>query len=193
MHEWKKKLQDPERFDPFTDRTARDIRNSLSEAFVTALAAKDPDQYLNIAQKWQKQKVSFLYADYINDRLLRYGNVFDAVQKDGIDNPLQQAVVIWNQGLFFEFHDYLEPLWQAATGDQRQALKGLIKAAGVYIHLEQHHHRSARSLAMKSYDLLRQFPHCLSFIANYEALLGKLKNFEPTPPRLEISSLTDSL
>jgi hypothetical protein len=44
---------------------------------------------------------------------------------------------------------------------------------------------------MKSYELLRQYPHCLSFIANYETLLEKLKNFEPTPLRLEISSFSD--
>jgi hypothetical protein len=191
MHEWKKKLQDPERFDPFADRTARDIRNSLSQAFVAALTARDPEQYLNVAQKWKEQNLSSLYADYIGDRLLCYKNVFDAVQTGGINDPLQQAIVVWNQGLFFEFHDHLEPLWQAATGDQRQALKGLIKAAGVYIHLEQHHHQAAQSLAMKSYDLLRQYPHCLPFIANYKALLGKLKNFEPTSLRLEISSSYD--
>jgi hypothetical protein len=191
MIEQNRKLQGPERFDPFTDRTARDIRNSLSEAFAAALAAKDPEQYLNIAQNWRVQNVSSLYADYIDDRLRRYENVFDAVQTGGINDPLQQASVIWNQGLFFEFHDLLEPLWQAAKGDQRQALKGLIKAAGVYIHLEQQHHQAAQSLAMKSYDLLRQYPHCLSFIANYKTLLESLKNFKPTAPRLEIVSFRD--
>jgi hypothetical protein len=191
MIEQNRKLQGPERFDPFADRTARDIRNSLSEAFVAALAAKDPEQYLNIAQNWRVQNVSSLYADYIDDRLRRYKNVFDAVQTDGINDPQQQAIVIWNQGLFFEFHDLLESLWQAAKGDQRQALKGLIKAAGVYIHLEQQHHQAAQSLAMKSYDLLRQYPHCLSFIANYKTLLESLKNFKPTAPRLEIASFRD--
>jgi hypothetical protein len=191
MIEQNRKLQGPERFDPFTDRTARDIRNSLSEAFAAALAAKDPEQYLNIAQNWRVQNVSSLYADYIDDRLRRYENVFDAVQTGGINDPLQQASVIWNQGLFFEFHDLLESLWQAAKGDQRQALKGLIKAAGVYIHLEQQHHQAAQSLAMKSYYLLRQYPHCLSFIANYKTLLESLKNFKPTAPRLEIASFRD--
>ncbi|MEJ2730046.1 MAG: hypothetical protein P8185_16345 [Deltaproteobacteria bacterium] len=106
----KEKIKTAERFDPFTERTARDIRNSLSEAFVAALAAKDPEPYLNIAQKWQEQNVSSLYADYIDDRLQRYQNVFDAVQAGGIDDPLQQAIVVWNQGLYIEFHDHLEPL-----------------------------------------------------------------------------------
>jgi len=70
-------------------------------------------------------------------------------------------------------------------------LKGLIKAAGVYVHLEQHHEQAARSLARKAYNLLRQYTHCLSFIANYKTLLEGLKNCEPVPPRLLISSICD--
>ena len=42
----------------------------------------------------------------------------------------------------------------------------------------------AKSLALKSYRLLRQYAHCLAFIANYETLLGKLESCDPVPPRL---------
>ncbi|MGD8740038.1 MAG: DUF309 domain-containing protein [Desulfobacterales bacterium] len=182
----KKKLKKREQFDPFVDRTARDIRNSLSESFVAALAVRDPAKYLIVARKWREQNLSALHADYIGDRLLRYQHVFNAFQAGGMNDPLQQAVIIWNQRLFFEFHDYLEPHWKAATGDQRQVLKGLIKAAGVYIHLEQHHRQAAKSLAMKSYQLLRKYAHCLAFIANHETLLDKLESGDPVPPRLKI-------
>ena len=184
----KDKPKAAKRFDPFTDRTARDIRNSLSEAFVAALAAKEPEQYLNVSQNWQEQNLSARHSEYIADRLLRYDHVFDAVRAGGIEDPLQRALVIWNQRLFFEFHDHLEMIWKSATGDQRQALKGLIKAAGVYIHLEQHHRQAAKSLAMKSYQLLRQYVHCLAFIANYETLLDKLESGDPAPPRLKLIS-----
>ena len=83
----------------------------------------------------------------------------------------------------------METLWQAATGNQRQMLKGLIKAAGVYVHLEQHHEQAAKSLAMKSFNLLRQYSHRLAFIANSETLLDKLKKCDRIPPQLEISSI----
>ena len=180
-------IETPNRFDPFTNRTARDIRNSLSESFVAALAAGDPEKYLNAARKWRQQNLSSLHAAYIEDRVLRYEHVFDAIRASEIYDPLQQALVIWNQRLFFEFHDHLETIWKFATGDQRQALKGLIKAAGVYIHLEQHHRQAAEKLALKSYRLLRQYAHCLAFIANHEALLDKLKSGDPVPPRLKLS------
>ena len=178
----------PEKFDPFTDRTARDIRNTLSESFAASLAAMDPAGYLNVARKWQSPKLPAPYANYIDIRLQRYDLVFKKIRECRLDDPLQRAVVIWNQRLFFEFHDHLETLWKAATGDRRQMLKGLIKAAGVYVHLEQNHEEAAKSLAMKSFDLLRQYPHCLTFIANSETLLDKLKKCDRVPPQLEIAS-----
>jgi hypothetical protein len=187
MNEPKKKLKSPARFDPFVDRTARDIRNSLAKAFVTALAAMDPNAYLNIARKWGEQTRSSLYADYIADRLVRYGNVFKAIRAGGINDPLKQALVIWNQSLFFEFHDHLETLWHSANGDEHQALKGLIKAAGVYVHLEQNRRTAAESLAIKSARLLRKYAHCLAFMANYETLLDKLDRLDPVAPRLELA------
>ena len=179
------------KFDPFTDRTARDIRNSLSEAFVEAIGAKDQHEYMTIARQWRKQNLSSLHADYIADRLLRYENVLNAIQAGEISDPLQQAAAIWNQGLFFEFHDHLEALWKDATGDKRQALKGLIKAAGVYIHLEQNHQQAAASLAAKAHSLLQQYRHCLTFIAITETFLNTLKTGKPHPPRLEISSFDE--
>ena len=179
------------KFNPFTDRTARDIRNTLSESFAAALAATDPAGYLIEARKWRSQKLLARYANYVDIRLQRYDFVFNAIREYRIDDPLQQAVVIWNQSLFFEFHDHLETLWKTATGDRRQMLKGLIKAAGVYVHLEQHHDEAAKSLAMKSFDLLHQYSHCLAFLANSETLLDKLKKCDRVPPQLEISSVGD--
>ena len=181
-------VENSNKFDPFADRTARDIRNTLSEAFVAALDEMDPAEYSNVAQKWHSQNLAQHYRRYIDTRLQRYDLVFNAIRNDQIRDTLHRAVVIWNQNLFFEFHDHLEEIWHSASGDERQALKGLIKAAGVYIHLEQNHLPAARSLAIKAYDLLYQFAHCLPFIANYDTLLEKLKNCESTPPRLEFST-----
>lgn len=191
MNEQEKKLQGQDKFDPFTDRTARDIRNSLSEAFVAAIGAENPHEYLKIARQWRKQNLSSVHAGYIADRLLRYEDVLNTIHAGEITDPLQQALVIWNQGLFFEFHDHLEAIWKAADGDKRQALKGLIKAAGVFIHLEQDHQQAAESLAMKAHALLQQYHHCLTFIANTETLLNTLKTGEPHPPRLEICSFDE--
>ena len=180
-----------ERFNPFTDRTARDIRNTLSEAFVGALSAMDPGPYVNCSRRWQEQDLTALYGDYIKSRLLRYDRILNEVRTDEIEDPLQQALMIWNQGLFFEFHDHLETLWKAATGDMRQVFKGLIKAAGVYIHLEQNNQQAASSLAAKAYVLLEQYRDFLTFIANTQTLLDKLESCNPTPPQLKFAARHD--
>jgi hypothetical protein len=73
----KKKSKTTERFDPFTDRTARDIRNTLSESFAAALAAMDPAGYLIAARKWRLQKLSARYTNYIDMRLQRYDLVLN--------------------------------------------------------------------------------------------------------------------
>lgn len=179
----------PDGFDPFSDRIARDIRNTLSESFVEALARKDPAEYRAIAAKWLAGKPAAKYVKYIHDRLHRYDNVLEQISVIRLDDKLLQSLVIWNKCLFFEFHDHLERIWQQTKGNERQALKGLIKAAGVYIHMEHDHHQAVKSLSTKSLDLLRRYSDCLMFIANLNDLMESLKNMDPVSPRLENPAL----
>ena len=172
-------------FDPFNDRLSRDIRNTLSETFCEALDRMEPARYRNAAKKWLATKPADAYSAYIQNRLLRYDIVFDEFKAKGVEDPLLQVLVIWNNELFFEVHEHLEPIWYQATGDQRQSLKGLIKAAGVYIHMEHNHQQAVRSLSIKSLDLIRQYRHCLTFISNLDLLIDKLNTLDPIPPKLK--------
>lgn len=180
-----KRPASPAVFDPFNNRLARDIRNSLSEAFVDALTALDRSVYQSIAQKWLAGNLDDVYAAYIRDRLERYAQVFEKIRVAGINGAKIRTLVIWNHGLFFEVHDHLEHLWQQASGDERQALKGLIQAAGVYIHLKFNHRRAAAKLAIKSSDRIEKYADSLSFIENLILLIDKLQNLDIVPPRLQ--------
>ena len=177
------------KFDPFTNRLSRDIRNTLSEALMVALARMEPSAYRNEADGWLAQNPTATLVEYIQDRLRRYDCVFDQIKSGALNEPLLQSLVLWNNGLFFEFHDRVEGIWKQATGDRRQALKGLIKAAGVYIHSEFNHGQAVTRLAEKSYILIRQYSHCLAVIENLDALLKALKNLDSQPPRLENPAL----
>ena len=159
-----------EYFDPFNDRLSRDIRNSLSDAFVDALFRKQKSLYREAAENWQSTKPAEVYRNYIQNRLLRYDRVFEQIQANQVDDSRLQFIVIWNNELFFEVHDHLERVWSQAAGDQRQALKGLIKAAGVYIHMEHNRQKAAASLSVKAVDLIREHSRCFSFIANLDEL-----------------------
>jgi hypothetical protein len=177
------------KFDPFNNRLSRDIRNTLAEAFMAALSRMEPLVYRDEADIWRAQNPPEIYLEYIQDRLQRYDRVFEQIKANHLDEPLLQSLVIWNNGLFFEFHDHLEGIWKQATGDKRQALKGLIKAAGVYIHNECNHRQAVKSLSAKSYNLIRQYAYCLAFIKNLDALLQKLRTLDPDPPKLENPAL----
>ena len=173
------------RFDPFDDRLARDIRNVLSEAFVEALAPLNQEVYLEAAGRWTLENLPAEYRDYILDRLQRYRRVFNQIRDNRSNDQLIRALVIWNHGLFFEFHDHLEGIWRNSTGDEHQALMGMIKAAGVYIHSEFNHQQAAERLAAKSIRLLNRYSHCLAFIANLDVLIKKLRNLDTVPPQLK--------
>lgn len=173
------------RFDPFNNRLARDIRNTLSAAFVDAMLQVDKSRYQRTAEQWLARNLDDVYAGYIKDRLKRYGHVFDQIKLNRINDAKLRALIIWNHGLFFEVHEHLERIWQKTTGDEYQALKGLIQAAGVYIHLKFNHRPAAERLAIKSSDRIQKYSDCLTFIANLNLLLEKLKNLDIIPPQLK--------
>ena len=94
----KKSFED---FDPFNDRLSRDIRNTLSEAFIDSLSKKDPSDYQAAAEKWLAEKSAAGYRTYIQDRLHRYGQVLEKITASRLDDALVQSLVLWNNGLFF--------------------------------------------------------------------------------------------
>lgn len=144
----------------------------------------DKSDYQNIARKWLAGNLDAIYADYIENRLERYEQVFEKIISNGIDDAKIQMLVFWNQGLFFEVHDHLERLWQQNTGDERQAIKGLIQAAGVYVHLQFNRRQAAEKLAAKAMNRILKFAECLSFIDNLNLLVNKLQNLDIAPPLL---------
>jgi len=171
-------------FDPFTSRLSRDIRNTLAESFVDALPQLDDSIYRRAAEQWLAENLGDESTGYIHDRLKRYDRAFNQIKENRIKDAKLQALIIWNHGLFFEVHEHLERIWQATTGDEYQALKGLIQAAGVYIHLKFNHRAPAGKLAIKSSNRIQKYSDCLTFIADLNLLLDKLNSLDPVPPQL---------
>jgi hypothetical protein len=172
------------RFDPFNNRLSRDIRNSLAEAFVDALPELDKSRFRGTAEQWLANHLDDVYADYVHARLKRYHQVIDAIKLNRIQDAKLQGLIIWNHGLFFEFHEHFERIWHQTTGDDYQALKGLIQAAGVYIHLKFNHRKAAARLADKSSARIKRYSACLAFIANLDLLLKKLEALDIVAPQL---------
>jgi len=171
-------------FDPFNDRTSREIRNRLSESFVIAIGRLDPAPVQQEAVTLKALFYSRAYRDYIKERMTRYRKVLEQAAAGRISDPKHQAILVWNAGLFFECHEHLEALWLNAEGNERKALQGLIKAAGVFVHRELGRTTAAEKLSPKAVNLLQCYRKQLSFITNMEDLIDALNKNGAGAPKL---------
>lgn len=141
-------------FDPFNDRSSRTVRNTLSEQLRDCL--DDHNVFSEAATDLRQRYPQAPYADYIRDRVTRYRTATSEALSAG-DSPVARAAILWRHGLYFEAHEILEPHWQAAAGREKEGLKGLIQAAGAYVHREAGQDKASVTLARKAVDRLRQY------------------------------------
>ena len=113
-----------ELFKLFTSRLGSAQAEKRFQDGVTAISAR-------IAGSWVK-------AAYLDDRAPRYLEALR--QTAALDaaaapfaRPVQIARILFNQGLFFDAHECLEPAWKLAQGREKDVLQGLIQAgAGMH-------------------------------------------------------------
>lgn len=141
-------------FDPINDRPSRTVRNTLSEMLRDCLGRGDVFSVDPMALLRDYPQPP--YSDYIRDRVGRY-RAATSEALSARDSPVVRAAILWRHGLYFEAHEVLEPHWQAASGEAREGLKGLIQAAGVYVLREAGQGEAAVRLARKAVARLRQF------------------------------------
>ena len=170
-------------FDPFSDRESRDIRNRLSAALTQSIQTKNPDVVRKQLEKFAAAHSEKIYQDFINDRRQRFEAVLQPIFKNQIINILEQGVLLWNQHLFFEFHELLEGRWLKAEGQERIFLQGLIRAAGTSIHLERGNMKGAGKMSQKAIDNLSE-PQSRPEIGNLDELIMWLKRPDQDPPVL---------
>lgn len=90
------------------------------------------------------------FHDALCDRVGRAGTIVKdwplSDQKPSLSQALDEAAALFDARLDFEVHELLEPLWEAAEGESREALQGLIQVAVGYHHLANGNLPGARSL-----------------------------------------------
>lgn len=175
-------------FDPFVDRTARDIRNGLSSAFIEELADDVAGLVKGVAEQWLSVDMPKIYTDYIRNRQMLYQKVASEIRSGNISNPRFQAVLMWNEELFFELHELLEGVWMKTRGEEKMALKGLIQAAGAYVHIRRGKTEAANGLARRARKYISDASAELGFIANLDELIENLDTLTESPPVLKLIS-----
>ncbi len=179
-------IKPPKRFDPFQDRVARDIRNRMSTAFIRSVNGSDPAGFESVVSELLPRTPAPPYGRYIEDRREQFRVAYRRITKGSILDPLHQAAVLWNQQLFFEAHELLEDRWHLEKGGRKTAIKGMIQAAGVYIHLSCGRHEAAKKLAMRAVALIEANRGHLEAITNMEEVIVRLKRVDPEPPGIVI-------
>ena len=93
------------KFDPFNNRQARDIRNTLSKSFIETLAKKDVSFFQKRAAAYLQQDLEQDYQFYVQERLVKYEEAFDLIKQGRIADKVLQALIFWDLELYFEMHE----------------------------------------------------------------------------------------
>ena len=176
-------------FDPFTSRACRQVRNNLAHGLVTAISTRNPEPAATLVHNYLSGNLSAPIQRYLIARRESYRNIFKRIRAAGLTNkdiwPIM--IVLWNEQLFFEVHEWLEQAWHQSQGAEKQTYQAVIQAAGVYIHLEAGRSTSADRLATKAADGLSRHCNILAGYFDVTRLLDKLKSRDPVPPKLSPS------
>lgn len=90
----------------------------------------------------------------------------------------------WNEQRYYEAHDVLEQLWLNTKSSDADFFKGLIQAAGAFVHLQKRFEYPSHAKHSKR----------LPPAARLFRLAGKnLANFAPVHHRLDVAALCDLL
>jgi len=174
------------KFDPLRDRLSRDIRNALSEAVMDTISKLELTPAEAAASRFLTPDLAPVYREYIDNRLHSYAKALDLFRQGKGATRLEQAMVLWDLGLFFEVHEVLEHAWLQSEGREKLVYQALIRAAGVYIHLAQDNPAGARKMAAKAAPVLNENRDLLPPDFNLELLLDKLNRVDPSPPILSM-------
>jgi hypothetical protein len=74
-----------------------------------------------------------------------------------VEQALEQAACLFNEGLFFEVHEVLEAVWLKQDGQARRFLQGLIQIAVGFHHLENKNLNGALSLLREGWEKARLY------------------------------------
>jgi uncharacterized protein len=74
-----------------------------------------------------------------------------------IPDEIWRAAALFNAGLFFECHEYLEDVWRVASPPERAFYHGLVQAAAGCYHFEKGNAHGARTLIEKAIAKLEPY------------------------------------
>src|SRR5437870_11619519 len=113
------------------------------------------------------------------------GDAVDPDQTDVTSHPFYRAFFqCWNEQRYYEAHDVLEQLWLKTDSPDADFFKGLIQAAGAFVHLQK---RFEHPLHAKH---SRRLPPAVRLFRLAQRILA---SFKPRYHRLDVAGLCQLL
>jgi hypothetical protein len=173
-------------FNPFTHRFDRDLRNGTAAEFLKSLDQQAPRLPAGLTARRFDERLPAPCRAYMAAHRAAYAEVIRLLTaRQSVPRGERVAVPLWNAGLFFECHEWLERFWRIARGGRRQALQGWILAAGAFSHLAANKRRSGASLAGKAASKLTAHADQLAFVRCWETIIDGLMVDPPVPYRID--------
>ncbi|MBI9090666.1 MAG: DUF309 domain-containing protein [Desulfobacterium sp.] len=149
----------------------------------------DPSQA--VAEQLRPDHGEPVIEQYIDDRITRYQAVIAQIRSATlpVDDTYAVALLLWDQGLFFEVHEWVEAKWLYSSGPGKLVLQALIRAAGTYVHLEAGCPEKAKKMVAKALPPLIQHKALVPGFFNVDVLIASLDPLNPVPPKLGASKL----
>jgi len=100
------------------------------------------------------------YAPYFGRQVERLGRALATLDGMGVRHParpLARGILLFNAGLFFECHEYLEDVWRATAGRDRNLYHAIIQTAAAFYHFEKDNLHGARTLLAKALEKLEAY------------------------------------
>ncbi len=163
-------------FNPFESRTCRDIRNELGSALIESIRENSLEKVRTLAKHVLAVQDDPEVNGYVSDRLLRYKGVMEGVEAARLSpgDIYDIAHLLWQEGLFFECHEWLEQIWSSVEGREKTILQALIRSTAAFEFIAYGRTRGA-------------------FLAGSKALKVLVRNPDHIPKQIHIRSKVEEL
>jgi len=169
-------------FSPFENRLCRDVRNKLSVSFLSAIQEKRLEPVNKIILTLKQGQLAPWHIAYIDNRLVQYHTILSQLGSAPTD-IFTTACLLWDQALFFECHEWLEPSWTQAKGSEKKLIQALIRAAATYMLLEAGREFGAKKSAEKALAFLSENRSIIPPIFKSDLLISALSSLDAPPPK----------
>lgn len=117
----------------------------------------DSENYIKIKSRFERhlRRICIKSRQYWNFVSALYSR--EETFKPGIVGEIKKGILLFNEGFYFECHEFLEEIWRKEKGREKEFLKGLIHAAVAFYHLEYENYKGTINYLRRSYKRLKEF------------------------------------